>query len=62
MIILNHPVGGTHENAEAIHLDGKNRAISPEKNFIIMPNMFGNGLSLLHPTPQRPLQDRRSQV
>ena len=45
VIILNHPVGGTHENAEAIHLDGENRAISPEKHFIIMPNMFGNGLS-----------------
>ena len=45
VIILNHPVGGTHENAEAIHLDGQDRAISPEKHFIIMPNMFGNGLS-----------------
>ena len=43
VIILNHPVGGTHKNAEAIHLDGENRAISPEKHFIIMPNMFGNG-------------------
>ena len=32
VIILNHPVGGNHENREAIHLDEENRAISPKKN------------------------------
>ena len=45
VIILNHPVVGTHESAESINLDRENRAISPEKHFIIMPNKFGNGLS-----------------
>ena len=45
VILLPHPVGGTHENSERIYLEGENRAISPEKHFIIAPNMFGNGLS-----------------
>ena len=45
VILLPHPVGGTHENSEQIYLEGENRAISPEKHFIIAPNMFGNGLS-----------------
>ena len=45
VILLPHPVGGTHENSELIYLEGENRAISPEKHFIIAPNMFGNGLS-----------------
>ena len=44
-ILLAHPVGGTHENAELIHLEGDDRAISADKHFIIAPNMFGNGLS-----------------
>ena len=45
VILLPHPVGGTHENSERIYLEGENRPISPEKHFIIAPNMFGNGLS-----------------
>jgi homoserine O-acetyltransferase len=44
-ILLAHPVGGTHENAERIHLEGESRAISTDNHFIIAPNMFGNGLS-----------------
>ena len=44
-VLIAHPVGGTHENAERIHLEGKDRAITTDKHFIIAPNMFGNGLS-----------------
>jgi len=45
VILLTHPVTGTHENAIAIHLEGEDRAITPDEHFIIAPNMFGNGLS-----------------
>ena len=40
VILLPHPVGGTHENSERIYLEGENRAISPEKHFIIAPKFF----------------------
>ena len=39
-ILLAHPVGGTHENAEKIHLEGESRAISTDNHFIIAPNML----------------------
>ena len=39
-ILLAHPVGGTHENAERIHLEGQSRAISIDNHFIIAPKML----------------------
>ena len=44
-VILGVPVVGTHKDAEVIHLQGRNRAINPNQHFIVIPNMFGNGLS-----------------
>ena len=44
-ILIAVPVNGTHQDAASIHIDGENRAISPEKHFVIIPDMFGNGLS-----------------
>ena len=44
-IVLVHGVNGTHESTASVHIEGEGRAISPEKHFIIAPNMFGNGVS-----------------
>jgi|TARA_B100001971_G_scaffold33390_1_gene27905 homoserine O-acetyltransferase len=44
-ILIAVPVNGTHEDTASIHIEGEGRAISPEKHFIIAPDMFGNGLS-----------------
>ena len=44
-ILIAVPVNGTHQDAASIHIDGENRAISPERHFVIIPDMFGNGLS-----------------
>ena len=44
-ILLLHGVSGTHESAASVLIKGRKRAISPQKHFIIAPNMFGNGLS-----------------
>ena len=62
VIILNHPVGGTHGNAEAIHLDGENRAIFPKTILSSCQICLAMGYLLLHQTPQHLLQDRRFQV
>ena len=44
-VLLLHGISGTHESAVSVLMKGRNRAIAPEKHFIIAPNMFGNGLS-----------------
>ena len=44
-ILLLHGISGTHESTASVLTEGKERAISPQKHFIIAPNMFGNGLS-----------------
>ena len=44
-IILVHGVNGTHESTVSVLMEGEERAISPERHFIIAPNMFGNGVS-----------------
>ena len=44
-ILIAVPVNGTHQDAASIHIEGENRAISPEKHFVIIPDMFGDGLS-----------------
>ncbi len=42
-IVLNTPFGATHADVE--FWIGPGRALDPEKYFIVIPNMFGNGLS-----------------
>ena len=44
-ILIAVPVNGTHQDAAAIHIEGDDRAINPDDHFIIIPDMFGNGLS-----------------
>ena len=44
-VLIAVPVNGTHQDAASIHIEGENRAISPEKHFVIIPDMFGDGLS-----------------
>jgi homoserine O-acetyltransferase len=44
-VLVAVPVNGTHQDAAAIHIEGDNRAINPDDHFIIIPDMFGNGLS-----------------
>tara|TARA_Y100001934_G_scaffold85937_1_gene106794 strand:- start:103 stop:1134 length:1032 start_codon:yes stop_codon:yes gene_type:complete len=44
-ILIPVPVNGSHESTADIHMKGDGRAISPKKHFVIIPNMFGNGLS-----------------
>ena len=44
-VLIPVPVNGTHQDAASIHIEGENRAISPERHFVIIPDMFGNGLS-----------------
>lgn len=42
-IVLNTPFGATHTDIE--FWIGPGRALDPEQHFIVIPNMFGNGLS-----------------
>ena len=44
-ILIPVPVNGTHETAAEIHMAGEGRSISADRHFIIIPDMFGNGLS-----------------
>ena len=44
-VLIAVPVNGTHEDAAAIHIEGDERAINPNEHFIVIPDMFGNGLS-----------------
>jgi len=44
-VLIAVPVNGTHQDAASIHIDGENRAINPKKHFVIIPDMFGDGLS-----------------
>jgi homoserine O-acetyltransferase len=43
VIVMPTFYGGQHEDTEAMMLPG--RALDPKRYFIIVPNMFGNGLS-----------------
>ena len=51
---------GTHVENE--WLIGPNMALDPEKYFIIIPNMFGNGLSTSASNTPAPFKDRKSVV
>ena len=55
-VLIAVPVNGTHQDAASIHIEGENRAITPEKHFIIIPDMFGDGLSSSPSNTQSPFE------
>ena len=54
-VLLLHGISGTHESAVSVLIKGRNRAISPEKHFIIAPNIC---LLYTSPSPRDGLLSR----